>query len=124
MEDAPPPRSHTKHKNECLFNFRNSSSYVSFASDTAAGRVAILIRDASQSPVLLCATLQAVALRITLHRPVTVCSVYIPPTRRLDPLLLENLVCKLLFPVLLLGDFNAHFPLWGNNSSDRKGTSN
>ena len=101
--------------------FRGFSSYVSPASDTAAGGVAILIRDAPHSPVSLNTTLQAVAVRVTLHRPVTVCSVYIAPTSRLDPILLENLVRQLPSPFLLLGDFNAHSPLWGNNNSDVKG---
>ena len=102
-------------------NLRGFSSYVSPASDTAAGGVAILIRDAPHSPVSLSTTLQAVAVRITLHRPITVCSLYVPPSSRLDDLLLEDLVRQLPSPFLLLGDFNAHSPLWGNCNTDSKG---
>ena len=73
-------------------SLRGFSSFVSPNSDTAAGGVAILIRDAPHSPVSLSTTLQAVAVRVTLHRPVTVCSLYIPPSFTLTSQLLEDLV--------------------------------
>ena len=66
-------------KSTDYLSFRGFVSYLSPASDTAAGGVAILIRDAPSSPVSLSTSLQAVAARVTLHRPLTICSLYIPP---------------------------------------------
>ena len=65
--------------------------------------------------------LQAVAVRVTLHRPITICSVYIPPEYPLKISHLTNLTKQLPKPFILLGDFNAHSPLWGDKSLDDKG---
>ena len=66
-------------------------------------------------------TLQAIAVRVTLHRPITICSVYIPPNYPLKITQLNNLKLQLPKPFILLGDFNAHSPLWGDKPTDQKG---
>ena len=65
--------------------FRGFNCYVSPTSDSGAGGVAILIRDAPSSPVSLTTFLQAVAVRVTLNRPLTVCCLYVQPSCRLNP---------------------------------------
>ena len=60
-------------------------------------------------------------MRLTLHKTISVCSVYIPPSSALDIAELGNLIGQLPAPFVLLGDFNAHHNLWGCRDIDRKG---
>ncbi len=65
--------------------------------------------------------LQAVAIRIQLHRLITICNIYVPP--RL-PLLVYDLVQlsrQLPPPYLIIGDFNARNPLWGDTTYNQHG---
>ena len=73
-----------------------------------------------QDKVPLVTPFQAVAVRVTLNKPLTVCSLYVPE-RTLSLRDLEDLILQLPKPFILLGDFNAHSPLWGNLSGDPKG---
>jgi len=65
--------------------------------------------------------LQAVAVRTTLFKIITVCSVYLPPSQKWDIKDLEDLYVQLPSPVLLLGDFNAHSQTWGCRDTNRPG---
>ena len=66
--------------------------------------------------------LQAVAVRVNLLQFfVTVCSVYLPPSDEVRSTDLENLLDQLPQPFLLLGDFNAHNPIWGSLRQDQRG---
>ena len=86
------------------------------------GGVSIFIkRNIPHSEILLNTTLQATAVKISLHRPITICSIYLPPSTNIDIADLDAIVSQLPSPVLLLGDFNAHSPLWGCNSLDNRG---
>ena len=60
-------------------------------------------------------------MRVNLHRPTTICSIYIPPTHKLQLKELEKLKDQLPNPFIILGDFNAHSPLWGSDSIGEKG---
>ena len=62
--------------------------------------------------------LQAVACTVRLHgREIDICSIYLPPD--IDNTTLEghlnNIIAQFRHPFLLLGDFNAHNPLWGRD---------
>ena len=88
----------------------------------AKGGVAILVRsDCPASQVQLQTELQAVAVRVTFPFNLTVCSIYLPPNLRLNIDSLENLASQFAAPWVLLGDFNAHSPLWGSLRSDARG---
>ena len=65
--------------------------------------------------------LQAVAVSITLHRVITLCSIYIPPSSRLSAKDLDDLVPQLPSPFILLGDFDGHNILWGSKDINDKG---
>ena len=86
------------------------------------GSAAIIVKKSLRHSVInLNSTLQAVAIRVILDREVTVCSLYLPPN---DPFLLsdiQNLIDELPTPFLILGDFNAHNPLWGSDKLSPKG---
>jgi ribonuclease HI len=87
-----------------------------------SGGVSIFVQNlVPHSPVDLRTHLQAVAVRVSLHRAVTVCTLYVPPRQALAGQDLEDLIRQLPEPFMLLGDFNAHNPLWGCSFRDVKG---
>ena len=73
------------------------------------------------SHIPLNTNLQAVAVSITLHRVITLCSIYIPPSSRLSLKDLDDLVPQLPSPFILLGDFNGHNILWGSKDINDRG---
>ena len=73
------------------------------------------------SEVQLNTPLQAMAVRVTLSKAVTVCNIYIPPSVDVSLSDLGRLIQQLLAPFILIGDFNAHSPLWGDVKQDFRG---
>ncbi|GFS97072.1 putative RNA-directed DNA polymerase from transposon X-element [Trichonephila clavipes] len=71
--------------------------------------------------VTLHTSLQAVAVRIHIHSLVTACCVYLPPNDVVPQVDLNQLVCQLPAPFILLGDFNGHSPLWGHDDTNSRG---
>ena len=65
--------------------------------------------------------LQAVAVKVSLHKTIAVCNVYIPPHFNVAQSDLENLVNQLPAPFLFIGDFNAQSDLWGCSPSNSLG---
>ena len=64
--------------------------------------------------------LQAVACTVRLNnRNVDICSIYLPPNGDNNNLErnLNNLIAQFQHPFLLLGDFNAHSPMWGRDAN-------
>jgi len=62
------------------------------------------------------------AARVTLHRPINVCSLYFPPKYKLTLTELETIFSALPSPCMILGDFNGAHPLWGSSSTNPRGT--
>ena len=86
------------------------------------GGVSLLIRkNIPHSPIILNTPLQAVAATVSCHRPITVCSIYIPPHSFVNEGDLDDLMLQLPSPVLIMGDFNAHSPVWGGDKLDARG---
>ena len=96
----------TKLNNKNCVSIKNYSSYFkNLTSEVAHGGVMILVSNSTpHSEITLVTELQAVAVRITSHRPISLCSVYLPPNMPISLRDLENLVQQLPAPVLLLGD--------------------
>ena len=67
-----------------------------------------------QSIVTLNTNLQAVAVKVTAHKTIILCSVYLPPRNHFNfnPKDLQNLIEKLPPPFILMGDFSGHHTLW------------
>jgi hypothetical protein len=61
--------------------------------------------------------LQAVAVRISYDKTITLCSVYIPPTSLLSLAQLKDLADQLPIPFIIMGDFNGHSALWGSKNA-------
>ena len=81
-----------------------STALVPGNNERAAGGVSIFINNnAPHSHIPLNTNLQAVAVSITLHQVITLCSIYIPPSSKLSPKDLDDLVLQLLSPFILLG---------------------
>ncbi|GBO41245.1 RNA-directed DNA polymerase from mobile element jockey, partial [Araneus ventricosus] len=90
--------------------------------DRASGGVAILAAThISSIPLTLNTNLQAVAIRIQIQSLVTVCSLYLPPSQHISQTDLNNLICQLPSPFIILGDLNGHSPLWGSTDSNSRG---
>ena len=90
--------------------------------DRAKGGAAIIISKKLQHhAVQINTTLQAVAVCVILEKPITICSLYLPPDLNFNVNNLQNLIDQLPTPFLLLGDFNAHNPIWGSINLDAKG---
>ena len=105
-------------------SFKGYTSYhkVDNSHDRASGGSSVLIRnDIIHSPVNLNTNLQAVAVKITLSFVFTICSIYAPPNKCIDIKDLEHLLSQIQEPVMILGDFNSHNPLWGSDHLSPKG---
>ena len=90
--------------------------------DRATGGVALLINKSYLfSEVHLNTPLQAVAARVTLNKVVNFCRIYLPPSDHVAKTDLINLIEQLPSPFVLLGNFNGHSPVWGNESYNRRG---
>ena len=88
----------------------------------ASGGVATFVReDVFCQEVNLNTQLEAVAVQIPLPGMTTICNVYLPPGALIDSADIEDLIAQLPPPFILLGDFNAHHPLWGDPNSDARG---
>ena len=75
----------------------------------ASGGVSILVRkDIPQHQINIDSELQVIAVRTTLHKPINICSIYIPPHDSLNNTKLNKLIQQILQPHLLLGDLNSH----------------
>ena len=111
-------------RDESRVSFKGYTAYnrLDTSHERASGGSSVLIRnDVIHSPVKLSTNLQAVAVKITLSFVFTVCSIYAPPNQYIDIRDLEHLLSQIHGPVMILGDFNAHNPLWGSDHQTPKG---
>ncbi len=111
-------------KTDDNFSFKSHAIYskCSDNAERASGGVSILVNASTpHSLVNLSTNLQAVAVSVTMHKTITLCSVYIPPSAVLLKSELDDLVSQLPSPFILLGDFNGHNILWGCKDTNKKG---
>ena len=102
------------------FNFFSSTPPPGIHAHGGAG--IIVNKSVNHSQLDLNTTLQAVAVQINSDKSITICSIYLPPDpNSFNANDIQNLIDQLPVPFLMLGDFNAHNPLWGGNSLDAKG---
>ena len=86
------------------------------------GGVCTLVKqNISHVRIQLTTDLQAVAVRCHLDRQYTVCNIYIPPREQVSSQQLDDLLSQLPPPYLLVGDFNARHPLWGDDATNQRG---
>ena len=106
-----------------IIDFRGYNLLNTYSGNGPHGGSSILIRQGVlHSPVSLNTNLQAVAVRLTLHVAVTLCSLYLPPSQNVQQTDLDSLVEQLPKPFIIMGDLNGHNPLWGSHDVNNKGT--
>ena len=89
----------------------------------ASGGVSILVRkDITQQWISINSELLVIAVKTTLHKPVNICSIYIPPHDPINDKKLDKLIEQIPKPDILLGDLNSHNTIWGCLKTNRKGT--
>ena len=114
----------THHKNNTTNNMKNyySCNDIKQYTDRPCGRSSIIINNnIPHSEITLNTNMQAVAISATLHKTITVCSVYIPPNEEPKELELNNLIEQLPRPFIIMGDFNSHNEIWGSKKTDKMG---
>ena len=90
--------------------------------DNATGGVTLYInKSVLFSEIKLDTDLQAVAVRVSAKKTLTVCNVHHPPSLDVNFSDLEQLIEQLPASFVLVGDFNAHSPLWGGVRQDSRG---
>ena len=72
--------------------------------DTELLEVFILIKDIPQQQINIDSELQVIAVKITLHKPVNICSIYIPPHDPINDKNLDKLIEQIPKLHILLGD--------------------
>lgn len=79
----------------------------------AHGGVGLFIKShISSYEVKLRTRLQAVAVSVKIHKRITLCSLYLPPSEVVTKQEIQSLLDQLPKPFIILGDFNAHHPMW------------
>ena len=97
-------------------------NHIHQAGDRASGGSSIVVNNSvPQSLIPLNTNLQAVAVKVTLHKNIHVCSLYLPPGDRFNIADLEHLLAQLPKPFIIMGDFNSHSNVWGCRDTDQKG---
>ena len=63
------------------------------------------------------------AVKVTVHKTITLCSVYLPPRNNFNfnPKDLQDVIDQLPSPFILMGDFNGHHTLWGCEDVNNRG---
>lgn len=105
-------------------SFKNYSinNCIAPNANRACGGASIIVNNRVPHRVIkLSSNLQAVAVSVTLHKVITICSVYIPPCSKPTLTELDNLVEQLPKPFIILGDLNGHHTLWGCKDINDKG---
>ena len=97
-------------------------NHINQAGDRASGGSSVIINNSvPQSQIPVNNNLQAVAVIVTLHKTIHVCSIYLPPGDRFNIADLEHLLAQLPKPFIIMGDFNSHSNVWGCRDTDQIG---
>ena len=116
----------TQHRKDTVVSLGNFSVLSAPAQPTddggLTGGVGLFVHQSLlHSPVELDTTLQAVAAKVSLHKTVTICSLYLPPSSRVKEQVLVHQIKQLPRLFLLLGDLNGHSLIWGSDHFSTKG---
>ena len=105
------------------FNLRG---YRSFRKDVvphlrARGGVAIYVKNnIPAKEIQIQSNLQTISVQIEYPCKITICNIYLPEFDwNINDL--TNITSQLPTPYLIIGDFNAHNPVWGSNRIDTRG---
>ena len=117
----------TKLPHEAIFKIKGYKSYLKSLpindGEKAHGGVGIFVKNSASSyEIPLNTALQAVAASVKISQRITICSIYLPPDEEISKEAIQNIINQLPKPFMILGDFNAHHPLWyDTRPTDRRG---
>ena len=99
-----------------------SYHYINNDCQRASGGASIMIHSTvPHRKIDLNTNLQAIAIKASLNKSITICSICIPPNKRISQNDLENLLLQLPQPYIICGDFNGHSELWGCSDTNDRG---
>jgi len=119
QETRLPPNTKFSVKHFSTYNFNPNS--LSDSLPTPGGITILVHTSIPHSIVPITSNLQVQAVRISLNYTLTICNIYVPPSSVLDEQSLTSLLQQLPPPFILMGDFNAHHPLWGSSKLNLRG---
>ena len=64
--------------------------------------------------------IKAIVVKAALHKPIHICSIYIPPHDPISDIKMNKLLQQILKLYLLLGNLNNHSTVWGCKKTDKK----
>ena len=100
------------------FSFAGYNMYHKKETTNARGISLMIDNSLVSSEVVLQTNLEAIAARVTVcKKTYTFCNLYLSPSKTYSKASIEDILDQLPCPVVLMGDFNAHHPLWGSASS-------
>ena len=106
----------TKLKPDAKFSIKKFKGYFKNLQinegEHAHGGVAVFVKSFISYQIDLQTNLQAVAVSVCLHKRITLCSLYLPPAQQVEKREILEIIKQLPKPFMILGDFNAHHPLW------------
>ncbi|KAE9530686.1 hypothetical protein AGLY_011148 [Aphis glycines] len=88
----------------------------------ASGGTAIYVKAFITSQTInILSDLEVLAVQIETKEKLTICNIYLPNQKKFRKIDIEHIIQQLSTPLILLGDFNAHSPLWGSIKTDPRG---
>ena len=108
--------------NDISIKYHSIYNKVFTNGEKARGGVSIIVSNNIPHKVIsLNTNLQAVAIRLSLHSAVTLCSLYLPPSTPINETSLNDLITQLPSPFILAGDFNGHSVMCGCDDTNQRG---
>lgn len=114
----------TKLTQDRKFRIKNYETYRrDYQGDgNAQGGVMIAVHDSIQAEEICLQTeYQAVAVKMHLQTPVTLCSIYLHHDDKVNKRDLKKVTEQLSKPFIITGDFNGHNCIWGSDHTDARG---
>ena len=97
------------------------TGYSCLSCNLSRGTAMYIKTNCLYSPINLITPLEAVAARISFKKTITICSIYLSPSKPVTKTDLTNLISQLPEPFLLVGDMNGHSPRWGSDHHSSQG---
>ena len=85
------------------------------------GLVTLVHKDVPHTPLELTSDLDIVAIKIHAQKSYTVVNLYVSPQENINVEQFRILISQLRTPFLIIGDFNARNPLWGDTIRNSRG---
>ena len=111
-----------KESNRIKFKHYQLYNHLKKDGNRAFGGISILVRKYTpQHQIHIDSELRAIAVKVTLRKPINICTIYIPPHNPITDTKINKLIEQIPKPHLVLGDPNSHSTVWGCQKTNKKG---